>query len=44
LLRSITGREDIVTMTFAVVGLYVFVQTLVMIPLLRRLGVIRAGV
>ncbi len=31
-------------MTFAVVGLYVFVQTLVMIPLRNRLVVIRPGI
>jgi NhaP-type Na+/H+ or K+/H+ antiporter len=42
--RSITGREDLITMTSAVVRLYVFVQTLVMIPLLHRLGVISPGV
>ena len=41
--RSITGREDLVTVTFAVVGFYVFVPTLVMIPLLHRVGVIRPG-
>ncbi len=38
---SIAEREDVVTMTFAVVAFSIFVQTLVMIPLLYRMGVIR---
>ena len=40
---SIAERDDIVTVTFAVVAFSIFVQTLVMFPLLRRLGVIRPG-
>ena len=39
---SITKREDLVTVTFAVVAFSVFVQTLVVIPLLHRLGVVRS--
>ena len=37
---SIAERDDLVTVTFAVVAFSIFVQTLVMTPLLRRLGVI----
>lgn len=38
---SITERDDLVTVTFAVVAFSVFIQTLVMIPLLYRQGVLR---
>jgi CPA1 family monovalent cation:H+ antiporter len=40
---SIPGREDLVTVTFAAVAFSVFVQTLTITPLLRRLGVLQAS-
>jgi CPA1 family monovalent cation:H+ antiporter len=40
---SIPGREDLVTVTFAAVAFSVFVQTLTITPLLRRLGVLKAS-
>lgn len=40
---SIAERDDLVTVTFAVVAFSVFVQTLSMTPLLHRLGMLQAS-
>jgi CPA1 family monovalent cation:H+ antiporter len=40
---EMTGRENIITISFAVVAFSVFVQGLTMAPLLRRMGELPAG-